>query len=275
MSYPETQPGDPQTSHQPHPNTETATEEPAQLGPAGRFSGVLFSPGEAFKDVNRKPTWIAPLVISLVAALLGTFAFNAIVKPDWDRLGREGIKKRDAQMNTTTPPENVEREIAVMKVIGKFFPLIAIVVTPIYYLVIAGIFALGLMLMQAKTTFKKIFSVVLWSGAVTSVVGTVVMLASLLVKDRESLDQINPMDPGNITATNLGAFMPSDISAPLKAIATSLDIFTIWFLVLLTIGFAAIAGARKIGTGQTGALVFGLWIVWVLLGVGRVALMGA
>ncbi len=273
MSYPETQPGDPQTSYPPPPNTETATEEPAQLGPAGRFSGVIFSPGETFKDVNRKPTLIAPLIILITTALLGTFAFTAIVKPDWDRLGREAIKKRDAQMNTTTPPEQVEQQIAISKTISKFFPLIAITVTPIYYAVIAGIFALALMLMQAKTTFKKILSVVLWSAAVTSVVQTIVMLASLLVKDRETLDQINPMEPGNITATNLGAFL--DLSGPLKYIVTSIDIFTIWFLILLTIGFAAIAGARKIGTGQTGALVFGLWVVLLLLGAGRVALMGA
>jgi hypothetical protein len=271
MSYPETQPGDVQTPHQ---QTETAHEEPARLGPAGRFSGVLFSPTETFKDVNRKPTWIAPMIIALVTAVLGTFAFNMIVKPDWDRLSREMIKKRDIQTNTTTPPERVEQEVAGTKVVGKFFPVIAAIVTPISYLVIAGVFALGLMLMQAQTTFKKILSVVTWTAAVTAVVGTVVMLGSLLVKDRESLDQINPMDPGNLTATNVAAFLPSDTSPVVKAIAGSLDIFTIWFLILLTIGFAAIAGARKIGTKQTGALVFGLWICVVLIKAGWAAAFG-
>ncbi|HVF91317.1 MAG TPA: Yip1 family protein [Blastocatellia bacterium] len=272
MSYPETQPGDAQTPHPSYTQTETAKEEPAQLGPVGRFSGVLFSPTEAFNDVNRKPTWIAPMIIALVTAVLGTLAFSMIVKPDWDRLSREAIKKRDIQRNTTTPPEQVEQEVTGTKMVGKFFPVVAAIVTPISYLVIAGIFALGLMFMQAQTTFKKILSVVTWTSAVVGVVGTIVMIASLLIKDREALDQINPMDPGNLTATNVGAFLPSDIPATLKVLAGSLDIFTIWFLILLTIGFAAIAGARKIGVKQTGTLVFGLWIVWVLIRVGMAAM---
>ncbi len=273
MSYSETQPGDVQTPHPPYPNTEPPTEEP-QLGPAGRFSGVLFSPSETFKDVNRKPTLLVPLIIMILTALLGSFAFSAIVKPDWDRSAREMIKKRDIQTNRTTPPEQAEQEVLFTKAIGKYFPLVAVVVTPIYCVILAGIFALALMLMQAKTTFKKILSVVLWSYAVTAVIQTVVMLASLLIKNREDLDQINPMDPGNIMATNVGAFMPSDISAPIKYIATSLDIFSIWFMILLTIGFAMIAGSRKITTGKAGAVVFGLWIVWLLVNTGRVALLG-
>ncbi|HKG20603.1 MAG TPA: YIP1 family protein [Blastocatellia bacterium] len=272
MSYPEIQPGDAQTPHPPYAQTETAKEEPAQLGMAGRFSAVLFSPTEAFKDVNRKPTWIAPLIIALVTAVLGTLAFSMIVKPDWDRLSREAIKKRDIQSNTTTPPGQVEQEVAVSKVVGKFFPLVVAIVTLISYLFIAGVFALALMLMQAQTTFKKILSVVTWTRAVVGVVSTIVMIASLLIKDRESLDQINPMDPGNLTATNVAAFLPSDISTTLKVLAGSLDIFTIWILILLTIGFAAIAGARRLGTRQTGTLVVGLWIVWVLILVGIAAI---
>ena len=39
----------PQTIEQP------PVEEPARLGPLGRLTGTLMSPGETFADVNRKP----------------------------------------------------------------------------------------------------------------------------------------------------------------------------------------------------------------------------
>ena len=57
MSYPETQPGDADTPHTHPPHTETTAEEPAQLGPAGRFSGVLFSPSEAFTFAFKRRVW--------------------------------------------------------------------------------------------------------------------------------------------------------------------------------------------------------------------------
>ena len=101
--------------------------------------------------------------------------------------------------------------------------------TPIYYLILAGIFALGLLLMQAKTTFKKILSVVAWSGVATAIVGTIVFCASLFVRDTEGLD---PSKPGAVSVTNLAAFLPTNIPKALASIAGSFDIFTIWFLVI-------------------------------------------
>jgi hypothetical protein len=75
---------------------------------------------------------------------------------------------------------------------------------------------------------------------------------------------------------NVGALLPSSASAPIKSLATSLDIFAIWFLVLLSIGFARIAEvrAKKITIWKSGALVFGAWAAWVLTKVGMAAIFG-
>jgi len=274
MSYPEIQPDDAQPPHSPHPQIETATEEPARLGPAGRFSAMLFSPTEAFTDINRKPTWLVPLIISILIGIGTSMTVTAILKPDYDRLTREAIKKSDIQNNRTTPPENVATAVAISKAVAKYLPILIAVVTPIFYLALAGIFALGLMLMQAKTTFRKILSVVTWSYAVTGVVGAIVVVAVLLIQDKERLSQISPDNMANIIPTNLAFFLPSDISPAMKAFAGSLDIFTIWCLILLSIGFAVISGARKISTKKTGVLVFGLWFIWILIKVGWAAAFG-
>ena len=146
--------------------------------------------------------------------------------------------------------------------------------TPVFYLVLAGIFALGMMFIQAKTTFKKILSVVAWSSAATGIVAVLVTIASLMIKNEEGLRSIDPTESAGVVPSNIAAFLPSETSAVIKSFAASIDIFTIWFLILLTIGFAAIAGARKITTGKTATVVFGFWAVYVLIKAGWAAAFG-
>jgi len=246
----------------------TAQPEPARLGPAQRLIGALLSPGETFEDINRKPTWLAPLLISIVLGVASTMFLNWWVNPDWNRITRDMIRQRVNKSGGEMPPEAaIQQQVDIQKVIGKFFPLAVVIFVPITYLIIAGIFALGMMLMQAQTTFKKVLSVTAWTYCAVGVVSTIVTNASLMVRDRESLDTINPMDPGSISATNLSVLLPSETSAVLKALASSLDLFTIWILILLAIGLAAIAGSRKITRGKAATLVVSLWLVWVALRV--------
>jgi hypothetical protein len=258
----------------PQPIEQPAPEEPARLSPLGRLTGTLMSPGETFADVNRKPTWIAPMIIAIVTVLASTLFFQWRVKPDWDQIMRNQIRKRLEKSNQSLTEEQMQQQVNIAKTIAKFSPIIGAVFTPIIYLIVAGIFALGLMFIQAKTTFKKILSVVAWSYAAIGILATIVTIASLMVRDEESLRNIDPTQSAGIVPTNLAAFLPAETSAVIKSLAGSLDIFTIWILILLSIGFAAIAGSRKISTGKTARLVFGFWAVFVLIKAGWTAIFG-
>jgi hypothetical protein len=68
-------------------------------------------------------------------------------------------------------------------------------------------------------------------------------------------------------ATSLKAFLPDDAPKVLAALGSSLELFWIWVLVLIAIGFAA-ANPKKIKLGASLGIVFGLWAIWVL---GKVA----
>jgi hypothetical protein len=275
MSQPEKQAMDTQAMYEAPPqHHQAAVEEPARLGPFARLTGTLLSPGETFADVNRKPTWIAPMIIAIVTVLASTFFFQWRVKPDWDSILRNQITKRMEKSNQSLTEEQMQQQVNIGKSIAKFSPLIATVVTPVIYVVLAGIFALGLIFIQAKTTFKKILSVVAWSCAATAVVATIVTMASLMVKDEEGLRSIDPTQPAGIVPSNLAAFLPSETPAVIQSLAGSIDIFTIWVLILFTIGFAAIAGARKITTSKTATVVFGFWAVYVLVKMGWAAAFG-
>lgn len=258
----------------PQPQDQPIVEDPARLGPVARLTGTLLSPGETFADVNRKPTWIAPMIIAVATVLASSFFFQWRVHPDWDSIFRNQIKKRMERTNQSLTEEQMQQQVSISKSIAKFFPIIGAVFTPVVYVIFAGIFALGLMFIQAKTTFKKILSVVAWSCAATGIVATLVTVASLMVRDEEGLRSIDPTQSAGIVPSNLAAFLPSDTSAVIKSVAGSLDIFTIWILILFSIGFAAIAGSRKITTGKAATVVFGFWAVFVLLKVGWAAVFG-
>jgi hypothetical protein len=262
--------GAPQTNDE-----QGAVEEPARLGPLSRLTGTLLSPGETFVDVNRKPTWLAPMIIGVITIIASSLFLTWRVHPNWDEIIRNQVKKRMEKSNQSIPEDQLQQQINIGKTIAKFFPIIGAIFTPVFYLAVAGIFALGMMLIQAKTTFKKILSVVSWTFAAMGILSTIVMMASLMVRDEEGLRNVDPSQPAGIVPTNLAVFLASDVSPVIKAIAGSLDIFSIWILVLLSIGFAAIAGSRKVTTGKAATVVFGFWLVFVVIKVGWAAMFGA
>jgi hypothetical protein len=62
-----------------------------------------------------------------------------------------------------------------------------------------------------------------------------------------------------------------DTNKALYALATSLDVITIWTLVLLGMGTAIVAGVKR-NSGYIA--VFGWWAIFVLIGAGLAAVMG-
>jgi hypothetical protein len=78
----------------------------------------------------------------------------------------------------------------------------------------------------------------------------------------------------NFAPTNLGAFLfpnPAEANRVLYTLASSLDFVTIWTLVLLSIGVAAVAGVKR---SYGYIAVFGWWAIFVLFGVGMAAITG-
>ena len=63
------------------------------------------------------------------------------------------------------------------------------------------------------------------------------------------LKSYGDVDPENIVATSLKAYLPETMPKPLLALGGSLELFWIWCLVLVAIGFAA-ANPRKVKPGS-------------------------
>lgn len=113
--------------------------------------------------------------------------------------------------------------------------------------------------------FRKVFAVVAWSVAANRVVGTVVLIAVLFLSDRESLQSADPARTRLVLA-DLGAFLPPDAPAAVRSLASSVNLFTVWFLVMLVVGFTRLGAphSRPFAARKVAALVFGVWAAWAL-----------
>ncbi len=240
-------------------------EERPHIGPAGRIAGVLFSPTETFGDIARYPTWAFILIVTIILSSASIFLLQFRI-PNLERRYEELIRQRieealEKQGAAKPPKEALDQQVEVQKRIFRFLPLFPIAVIPLVVLVLAGVFFVGLLVLQADTTFKKTFSVVSWSYGVTTSVGALLSLLVLFLRDPAVID---PTNPEGWVATNLGAMLGLSLEKThpaLFALSTSLDVFTIWFLILAAIGFSAIS--RTLSRTKSAILVFTLWGVWV------------
>ena len=235
-----------------------------------RLGGVLTSPLETFKTIDQKPAWIAPIVISILIAIAGNAFYYWRVNPDWEQRIRASIDKYTETTGQTMSPDQVAQQVASAKMFGEFFIWLPAIFIPLFCVGIAVFYwlAFGMTFLRAPS-FKKILSVVGWSQAALKAVGTPIILIVLIAVDKERLNNLE-MGNSTLVQSNLGILLPNGISPALKSLAVSLDLFTIWFLILLTIGFSAIVGlgSQKITLAKIATVVFGMWLVWVLIKAG-------
>jgi hypothetical protein len=185
------------------------------------------------------------LVILVIASgISGYLLQDLIVDQALEEMARDG-KMTQAQMDATVPW--IEKS-------ALFAPLIF---TPIVFLLVAGVFMfVGNVVMGGETKFKIPFSVVCWSGIVT-LLSTLVNLPLMLSRS----DMTSP--------TSLAFLGGEDKGSPIFFLLSQLDLFYLWWLVIMGIGFAA---TYKF-TNQKGIVtVFACWAVFVALGMGLKAI---
>lgn len=244
----------------------TPPEAPPKTNPARRLAGVIVSPGQTFREINLKPTWLAPLVIAVAAALAGSAFYSWRVSPDWEQRVLARIEEHRETTGQVMTPDQVGQQLALARTMGKLSLVLPAVQLPLFCLVVAGLCFVGFgMVFLAAPPFRKVFAVVVWSVAANRVIGTVVLVAVLLLSDRESLQSADSAR-AKLVLADLGTFLPSDAPAVVRSLASSVNLFTIWFLVMVVVGFTRLGDShsRPFAARKVAALVFGLWAAWTL-----------
>jgi hypothetical protein len=235
-----------------------APEAQAPVSHFGRIIGVFFSPKQTFAGIAERPSWVAPLLLMIALATCVGTLLNT--KMNWGDYIRHKAEE-NARFSQLSEEDKDKALGGQVKFWASFSYWSGIVVVPILVLFFALIYWGAFNLFRgAGLRFGQAFGITTHAFLPTA-------LSSILALIILPLKSYGDVDPENVVATSLKAYLPDSAPKALIALGGSLELFWIWFLVLVAVGFAA-ANPKKIKPAASFGIVFGLWAVWVL---GKVA----
>ena len=243
------------------PGPATPITEPPAKNSFQRIAGVLFAPAETFRDIARKPDILVPLLLILIV----TYVTIALTVPrmDWDAVvaqQEEAMRKQNPNMSDA----DMERMAKITKAGGTVFSYVLPLLFVAWYAIMAGVLLLACRLFGGEGNYKQAFSATVYAWMpmlLAGILGTVVVLARGGLIDPQAMQTLVKSNP---------SFLVDIKEQPiLFSLLSSFDIFTIWLLILLVIGFAALS---KLSKAKVAAIVISLWLVTVVLKLGMAAL---
>jgi hypothetical protein len=221
------------------------------MSEGARLAGVFFSPGKAFADIARRPRWWVPV---LLIAILSTVFLNAFTqRVGWESVIRPAIERApNTQAMTSQQREQLIRTAAGFY---KYVGYGSVVLTLLYVFIVAVILMfLFDTLMSAGVGLKRMMAIVSY-GFLPLAIQTVLSMVVMYLKDPADFNLQNPL------MFNVGAYLSPDAPAALRALGSSLDLFSLWIIVLLAIGVSA--AARKMSVGKALGAIGLPWLLFV------------
>jgi hypothetical protein len=235
------------------------------LSEVERVVDTFVAPSKTFNDILRSSSWWLPWLLGALVPLGFSVAIQQ--KVGWDKT-YSNILRQSSQTQqdriAQLPPDQQARQ----KAIAASFTKYVVWASPVLGLLFAAI-AAGVLLMTlnfglgGRATFGQMFAVWMYATLpwlISGILGIVVLFAGL---DADAFNLKNPV------GTNVGYYLPTDLPQWLIAFGTSMDVLTIWVLVLLTIGCAIVARTKL---ASTAIAVVGWWVLITLVKVGVAAI---
>jgi hypothetical protein len=238
--------------------------QPEPQSQFSRIVDVFISPRKAFAGLETRAQWWLAFVLIAVTSL--AFIGTVDAKIGFDNVSMNQLKQNAKAMDRIDKlsPEQRQRQLDITRTITRVSsyasPVFALVIFIILAAIMMGTFNFGL---GANMSFNTSLAVIVLSG-IPGILKYLLAIVSMFAgADPEGFNIQNPV------ATNLGPFVDLTVHPNLYRLASSVDIFMIWTLVLAAIGYSVVTRKK---TGTCMAVMFGWHIFFTLIGVGLAAL---
>jgi len=219
----------------------------------GRLFGVFFEPGKVFADLAARPRWIAPILISMLIGLALVYAISTHI--GWEPTIRQTIANNPQTADLTA--DQREKAIATGAKFASIFGWVgAILGAPVSVLLIAAVLT-GLFngLLGTELKFAQTFAITAYAMLVRALLAALLILLVYLKPPEDFHIETSPFSPA--------AYMNRlDTPKWLMSLAGSLDLFTIWAIILLAIGFSV--AAKKLSFTKSLTAIATPWLIWVV-----------
>jgi|SRR5215467_8515019 len=231
---------------------DPAPEPQSAMNSFARMAGVILSPSKTFADIVKSPKWLIPMIVMIVISL--GLAITLGQRADWVQVSKDQIEKNKfasrqmEQLNDQQRAQAYEKAAGRSKIIREVrgvigWPLLLVIVSGIYF----GAFKL---LGGIRANFATAFTVCTFAHLP-------VAIRELLAIPVNLIREPSLIDPENFLASNPAAFI-GDISGWSLVPLTALDLFALWSLALLAIGFSA-ADPKKVPLGKSFGIALTVW----------------
>jgi hypothetical protein len=213
---------------------------------------VYFAPREAFARIVLNPRFLVPLVVYVILVL----GFTGVWMQKMDPVEFMKTQIEESGRADRIPPEQRE---GIIEQQAKMMPIFAWVVGPAFIAIMLLVIAGSLMFIfrffyAGEVSFKQALAIVVWVFLAVGLVTTPVTLAVMSLKGDWNIS------PQEVVQANLGLLLDKSTAAkPLWALLSSIDIFSLWMVFLLAVGFGV--ASRK----TTGSAIWGVGIAWVII----------
>lgn len=236
-----------------------ARQPQAQIGVLGRITGVFFSPGATFKDIVQKPGWLAPMLLMIVI-WFGLCA-TLVKRADWLNYTKQQIEQNKFAARQFDSLTDAQKDAAYEQGVqrSKISQYVrGVIGWPLLLLLSAAInFAAFKLIGGVRTNFGTAF-------AITTFAHLPMSLRELLAIPVTFLKDPQSIDPQNFLASNPAAFLGDNAPVWQLIVFGSLDVFSIWAIILLAIGFSA-SDPKKAPLGKALGISFGTTFAFVFL----------
>jgi hypothetical protein len=246
------------------PASPAPTPAPAPLSEGARIIDTFIAPSKTFTDLRRNASWWGPFLLMVVVSTIFVYSagqkigFRKVMENQMQaqpkaqaRLEKLPADQREAQMETGAK---------VTAIISYVFPLLTLL---IWLIIATALFATFKLAAGADVSFKVSLAIVIYAALPLMLKTLLALLSVVAGMSPDSFSFQNPV------ATNPGYFMNPADNVFLYSLASGIDIFMIWTLVLTAIGFTCVS---KVKAGTSYAIVFGWWAVFTLAGAALASL---
>jgi hypothetical protein len=234
-----------------------------------RITGVFFEPSKAFADLGRKQSWWVPwLLVSLISL---AFVYSVQQKVGWDQVIETQINKSPKAVAAfeKMQPDQRQKQMAMQVTIGKAFawgnPILALIAGVIVAAVLMGIYNFGL---GSKVGFGRSVAIFFYSSLV-SIISAALMIVTVFLVEPDTYDISKPL------ASNVGVWVDTVVNGFsanhrfLFGVLTVFDVFTLWSIFLIAIGFEQCTKVKR-GKGFVTILLVYLAFKVITSGLGAI-----
>lgn len=244
----------------PLPPVSPAPEVPAvpPLSEGARIVNTFVAPSKTFTDLRRNAAWWAPWILISVFSILFMYAVGN--KVTFEQVTKNAIahSSRADQFDKLPAAQQASQIALQSKIIAGFgygVPLLLLLYCLIATVVLWATFKFAA---AAETSFGQAYAITMYAwlpGILAGILGTISLFAGA---NPEGFDINNPV------GTNLGYYLDPDTTGKfVRGMASSLDILTIWSLLLIGIGYSS---TSKVKRSTAIAIVVAWYLVYKVIG---------